>query len=77
MERLLNDLPMLLGVLLAVLLWFAVVFAILRMDTTTRAMLAELQKINAALFLAHDLVEGPPVKGKPRIVRAAEHRPGT
>ena len=76
MERSLNDLPVLLTILLAGLLWLAAVLAIIRMDTTTRAMLAELQKTNAALFLVHGLVEGPPVKGKPRIVRAAEHRPG-
>lgn len=72
----LNDLPVLLTALVAAILWLAVIFAILRMDRTTRALLAELQKTNAALFLVHDLVEGPPVRGKPRIVRAAEHRPG-
>jgi hypothetical protein len=76
MERLLENLPALLFAALAIILWFAVAFAILRMDRTTRDLLVEVQKITAALLLAHGLVEGPKVKGKPRIVRAADHPRG-
>jgi hypothetical protein len=45
------------------------------MDQTTRAILFELQKVSAAVLLVHDLVEGPKVKGRPRIVRAKDHQP--
>jgi hypothetical protein len=76
MERLLTDLPTLLFVLLAVLLWFAVVFAILRMDQTTRALLFEARKTNAILLLAHGLAEAPMAGGKPRIVRPRDSQPG-
>jgi len=53
----------------------ALIAAIFRMDQTTRAILFELQKVSAAVLLVHDLVEGPKVKGRPRIVRAKDHQP--
>ena len=40
-------------------------------------MLYEVQKVSAALLLVNELVEGPKVKGKPRIVRATSARTPT
>ncbi len=52
------------------------VYALVEIERAVKAALAEAQKTNAVLFLVHDLVEGPTVKGKPRIVRAADHLRG-
>jgi uncharacterized paraquat-inducible protein A len=77
MVELLANLPALLvGVgLVCLILTLAFIQAILRMNQqTTRAMLYELQKVSAALFLVHDLVEAPKVKGRRHIVRVGEHQ---
>ena len=80
MLELLANLPVLIvGVgIVCLILTVAIIHAILRMDQTARATLYELQKISAAMFLVHELVEAPKVKGRPHIVRVGEHpRTGT
>ncbi len=77
MDGLFRGLPVILVMIVGFIVWVAVIVAILRMDRTTREMLAELQKLTASTLLVHDLVEGPPVHGRPRIVRAKDHRPAT
>ena len=73
MEQLIANMPALIVAIVFLIMWIAAVAAIVRTDQTTRAMLYEVQKVSAALLLVNELVEGPKVKGKPRIVRATEH----
>lgn len=75
MLQLLENLPALIAGagIVCLILTLAIIHAILRMNQTTRAMLYELQKVSAALFLVHDLVEAPKVKGRPHVVRVGEH----
>ncbi len=70
MERLIENLPVLLGALLGMLLAVSLIAAILRTDQSTRATLNEVRKTNAILLAAFDLEDAPPVKGRPRIVKA-------
>ena len=75
MVQLLANLPALIvgAGIVCVILTLAIIHAILRMNQTTRAMLYELQKVSAAPFLVHDLVEAPKVKGRPHLVRVGQH----
>lgn len=75
MERLIENIPVLLSALVSLLVMIALIRAVLRTDQSTRATLDEVRKTNAILLIAFDLEDAPPVKGKPRIVKARKTAP--